>query len=291
MPHDLPALVVAGCGYLGQQVVRLWQSRGGQAWGLVSRPEQARLLQQSLHCPVEAADISSPAELRKLQQQGWFPNDRPTCVVHCASTRGGAVEAYTSVFLHGSQALVEVLQPGQIVFTSSTSVYEQTAGEWVREFPDPAPRSERGKVLCAAEQVILQAGGTVLRLSGIYGPGRSIYVKRVLEKAVPKDANPQRYVNQVHVCDAAEAILAAGTGQLESKAVYNVSDGNPVHLRELYQELASLLQQPLHFVEPAAGARRRGLTNKRVSIQTIEAQGWNPKIPNVEVAASRKLLS
>src|SRR5581483_11105313 len=130
----MPRLLIAGCGYLGQAVADLflddrWEV---EAWTLSA--ETAQML-SSKNYPVHAVDISSAKEV--AARSGQFD-----VVLHCASTRGGDAAAYRRVYLDGARNLSTAFTRARLLFMSSTSVYAQTAGEWVNEESAAEPRAE-----------------------------------------------------------------------------------------------------------------------------------------------------
>jgi nucleoside-diphosphate-sugar epimerase len=130
------------------------------------------------------------------------------------------------------------------------------------------------------------AGGlpvTILRLAGIYGPGRCYWLNQFLAGQARLDENSGRFLNMIHREDVVQAILAvldrpgAAAGR-----VYNVADDGPVTARELFGWLAQQLGRPLppETSGEVAAPRKRALTNKRVSNARLKAElGWQPHYP------------
>src|SRR5207237_624948 len=146
-----------------------------------------------------AVDISNDNQVSA--QTGNFDS-----VIHCASTRGGDADSYRRVYLNGVANLLRRFNGSRILFTSSTSVYAQTKGEVVTEESDAAPTHETGKILRAAEDLVLAQRGLIIRLGGIYGPGRSALLRKFLNSDAALDSENDRFVNQIHRDDAASAI-------------------------------------------------------------------------------------
>ena len=107
--------------------------------------------------------------------------------------------------------------------------------------------------------------GIVLRLAGIYGPGR-LPRRAELASGEPLPIAAGEYVNLIHVEDAAAAVLAA-EAYAQPPRTYLVSDGHPVERRDYFTELARQFGlPPPSFRDPMpgeAGGRRGG--DKRVS--------------------------
>ena len=106
----------------------------------------------------------------------------------------------------------------------------------------------------------------ILRFAGLYGPDR-IVRRSILERGEPIPGDPRKFLNLIHIDDAARrprAALAAG----RAEPLYLVSDDRPVTRLEYYTRMATLLGTPApRFETPAARAvptRRADATNKRV---------------------------
>ena len=120
------------------------------------------------------------------------------------------------------------------LFTSSTAVYAQDSGEWVDENSETAPQRFNGQVMLEAEAVALAAPrGQVLRLGGLYGPGRNRLIRLARER-VACQAEPPRYTNRIHCQDAARAahhLLLRADANEELGVVLGVdSDPAPEHV-------------------------------------------------------------
>ena len=77
-------------------------------------------------------------------------------VIHCASSGGGGTESYRRVYLEGAQESSRGVAARTFLYTSSTSVYAQTGGEWVDEESATDPVHETGRILREAEEVVRQ---------------------------------------------------------------------------------------------------------------------------------------
>jgi nucleoside-diphosphate-sugar epimerase len=155
----------------------------------------------------------------------------------------------------------------RLLFISSTSVYGQTNGEEVDELSPTQPREEAGQALLRAEQFLHDGwpDAVVLRFAAIYGPGRLLRSKAI-QAGEPIVADPDKWLNLIHVEDGADAVLAA-EARAKHSAVYNVCDGHPVRRREFYTRMAEVLAAPPpRFVLPAPDALPPHETaNRRVS--------------------------
>ena len=175
----------------------------------------------------------------------------------------------------GVQHLAEILQPRQLLFTSSTSVYAQTDGSWVTEESAAEPDRETGQILRETEDYVLAQGGTIARLAGIYGPGRSVLLRKFFNGEAVIEADGSRWINQAHRDDIATALRHLVRER--TPGIFNVSDNEPLPQRAIYEWLAARFDRPLPPSGPIDPSRKRGWTNKRVSNQRLRALGWAPR--------------
>lgn len=208
-------------------------------------------------------------------------------IVHCASSssRGGGDReaAYRAIYLEGCRHLLAAFRPEAFIFTSSTSVYAQTDGSEVTEIFPAGPSGATGKILRQTEIEVLASGFTVVRLAGIYGPGRSFLLKKFLEgSAVIDGLEPDtegRWINQIHRDDAASA-LAFLLGKNAGAEVFNVCDSAPMRQRTFYQHMLQRYDQKMPPVSAPDPDRKRGWSDKAVSNAKLRGLGWLPFFPS-----------
>lgn len=270
-----PRPLLIGHGYLGSALAaRLDQS--GFAVTAVSRFAEA-----GSTYPVLSGDVSSRDSLRVIASA--LAAGKPDVIIHCASSSRGGPEAYRSVFVEGLRNLHEVFPGVPVLFTSSSSVYGQVDGSVVTEESETRPDRETSHLLCEAEAIARDAGGIVLRLAGIYGPGRSVHLKKMLEgSATIEEGGVSRFLNQIHRHDAVAAIehlLAGGVENFRGRT-FNLADDIPLTQRECYEGLAAFFHLPLPPTAPPATHRKRAWTHKIVSNAALRATGWRPLYPS-----------
>ncbi len=278
--------LVAGCGFLGLEVARLLTRGNWQVTGVVYSSKSAQALSPEPFV-VRVCDISNRSMVReKLGDLRGLD-----AVVQCVSSGRGGAEQYRRAYLEGTGSLLDVLAPGRVVFTSSTSVYAQVDGSIVTEESETVPQRETGKVLLEAEVLTLNAGGVAARVAGLYGPGRSVLLRKFFDGSAIIEGDGGRTVNQVHRDDAATA-LAMMASQTFPGGICNVVDDKPQRQAEVYEWLARHFDRPI----PARGSvdlnRKRGWTNKRVSNAKLCSLGWVPRYPSFEdaVREDKRLL-
>ncbi len=267
-------VLIVGCGYVGMALGAALARLGHSVTGVRRSPAAAGLMRAAGIEPV-IADVSSPNGLAGLS--GEFDH-----VVHCVAASGGGVEDYRCTYYEGTRCLLErfVSRPPQRwVYTSSTGVYGQTDGSTVTEDSPTPVTTPTAQVLLETEQLLLEVArecgfpAIILRLSGIYGPGRGYWLKQYLSGEARLEGTGERVLNMIHRDDVVNAILSA-LERGQPGRIYNVTDDEPVTQREMFQWLAAFLNRPLPPTAPveAAGARRRGLTSKRISNQRLRVE-------------------
>jgi mutator protein MutT len=265
--------VVAGCGFVGLATARLLHAAGWHVTGCTYSPESAEALSQEPF-PSVACDISSEASVE--QALGAYKG--VDLVLHCASSGKGGADAYRSVYLRGAQVLCGILAPRHLIFTSSTSVYAQVSGEWVSETSLAEPPRETGQILRETEDWVLAHGGAVARLAGIYGPGRSVLLRKFFSGEAVIEGDGRRWINQIHRDDAAGGLLHLANTR--APGLFNLGDSQPTGQRDLYEWLAARFSRALPPEGPVNMDRKRGWTHKQVSNARLRQLGWEPRFPS-----------
>lgn len=265
------AVLVAGCGYVGAAFAERLREAGRRVYGLTrsGRPMPEGVL------PVRA-DLGSVPGLRAA-----IPSD-VTSVVFTAAADGRSEESYRAVYVDGLTNLLDVASGRPIaraLFTSSTAVYGQDDGSWVDEASPAEPARATGAILLEAERALASApmATTSLRLSGIYGPGRTWLVRRVAARDahVATPGAPPIYGNRIHRDDCAGAL--AHLLALDALApVYVGVDEDPAPLSDVHAFVAARLGVTL--TEGPVGEARGG--NKRCRATALHAAGWRPTVPS-----------
>lgn len=254
-----PSLLIAGAGYLGQEIERLAEPN-----------YQVHTLTKSGGNGSMACNLSDDAEVASIA--GLIP--APDYVIHCASSGRGGPDAYRGVFLKGCRSLLDHFPKSRLLFTSSTSVYHQTDGSEVDESSATQPERETSQLLLEAEKIVIAGRGTVARLAGLYGPDRSVVWRKFRADEATIEEDGRRILNQINVHDAARACLFL----LEKKAsgIFNVSDSVPLTQLETYQGLSKILDKPLPITGEKNTSRKRAWTHKKVLNSKLTNLGWQP---------------
>ncbi len=175
-------------------------------------------------------------------------------------------------------------RPKRVFFVSSTSVYGQSSGDWVDETSETLPGSYAGEHVLAGERRVLSSGlpTTVVRFSGIYGPGRT----RLITQVRDGDRRGNGYSNRIHADDAAAVLsylLERDNSDDKLDTLYLATDCEPVMLREVKTWLAEQMALPSEANtcdktrHVPAGDYQRG--NKRCSNAKLLAEGFQYRYP------------
>ena len=193
-----------------------------------------------------------------------------------------SLEAYRRTYLLATQRVFSALErdnvhPARFIMVSSTAVYGDAAGGLVDETTPIDPRTETAQVLAATEDLVLGQAGTpvVLRLAGIYGPGRNHLINQVRDGKA-RTAGRVVWTNRIHRDDAAAAIVHLGTMPQTPEQLYLGVDHEPVDLARVQEFLA----ERLGVAPPPAGeaAVNRG-GDRRLSNARLLASGFGFTFP------------
>jgi nucleoside-diphosphate-sugar epimerase len=272
----MPRLLIAGCGYVGLATAELFRGAG---WEVVGWTKSARASEKSF--VVRAVNIADRGAVEAAAENF-------DAVIDCASSGGGGAESYREVYLEGARNLLAVLRAPRFIFTSSTSVYAQRDGEWVDEESVAEPAHETGKILREAEELVRQSGGTIARLAGIYGPGRSALLRKFLADEARIEGDGSRWLNHAHRDDIAAALLRLATAA--AGGIFNIADDEPIAQSDACAWLAAKLHRPLPPIATEPATRKRGASNKRVSNRKLRSLGWAPRFPNFAAGMERTVL-
>ena len=256
--------LIVGCGYLGRRVAKAWMATGHKVTALTRSTTRAKdWTGEGIH-PV-IGDICEPTTLTTLPAV-----ETVLFAVGYDRTSGRTQQA---VYVDGLKNLLQVLagRTKRFIYISSSSVYGQSAGEWVDETSDCQPVQSGGECCLLAEQLVHSAFPTdpsavsanVLRLSGIYGPGRLLSRVESLRAGEPLSGRGDAWLNLIHVDDAVRAVLACDE-RGQPGQTYLVSDDRPISRAEYYGRLAELANcPPPRFNPESLPSRGSGGLNKR----------------------------
>lgn len=245
------SVVIIGCGDIGRRVAALWRERGTPVIALARRPATAEALAALGITPI-VGDLDAPESLMQL------PTADALVYYFAPPPPRGSIDPRMGAFL---ATLSQGRAPRRIVYISTSGVYGDRRGEWVDETVAPNPQTDRARRRLDAENALRAWGReqgvevVVLRVGGIYGPGR-LPRERLAEGRPVLRETESGYTNRIHADDLAAACLAAAE-RGRAGAVYNVSDGQPGTMTGYFNAVADRLGLPRPPEISMAEARER----------------------------------
>jgi nucleoside-diphosphate-sugar epimerase len=255
---------MVGCGDLGSRIAHGLVGPGAQVYTLTRRDPAVTGTVALL------GDVGDVASLPKLP-------DALDLVVYCLTPAARDEASYQRAYVDGLGNVIACLPAAstvRICFVSSTAVYGAAGGDWVDESSDCDPPAFNGRVLLQAEAIALQGGnGLVLRLGGIYGPGRESLL-RSARAQTPLPNSALDWGNRIHVDDAAAAACHLISGRFSG--IFNIVDDLPAPTAEVVAYLALRMQLPVP-TSAQSGSRAGG---RRVRNAKLHAAGFRLQYPD-----------
>jgi nucleoside-diphosphate-sugar epimerase len=221
-----------------------------------------------------AGDLTDPTLVERL-------GPAFDAVLVTVSSDGREVDLYERAYVTGPTTLLHALDERgdpvrRVLFTSSSAVYGQRGGEWVDEDSPTDPASPTARVLVDAERAHLNGPfpATVVRLTGIYGPGRTRLVDLVRDGRAVVGTSPS-WTNRIHAADAADALVHLLTLDDPPPVVLGTDD-EPADRGDVYRWLADQLGVDGPVVDDARASDRG---SKRCSNALLRGLGWTPVHP------------
>ena len=274
--------LIVGCGYLGLRVAKRWLASGSQVWAATRSSDRANIFKDAGLLPIEM-DVTKASlpELPSVDTVLWSVGfDR------------ASGDSHYDIHVRGLSRFLDAC-PGtpRIVLCSSTGVWGDEDGRVVDESTPPHPTREAGRVLLEAEQLLNDhrlGPGIVLRFAGLYGPGRLPRIDQ-LRAGIPIPADPESWLNLIHIDDAANVIETLAE-RIHARKLYVVSDGTPVQRKMWYEKIALLTNSPPPRFDTEA-PRTRG-ADKRVDARRLWSDlGRSPMHPDSFHAVSELSLN
>ncbi|MBW4486532.1 MAG: SDR family oxidoreductase [Trichocoleus desertorum ATA4-8-CV12] len=296
-------VAIIGCGYVGMATARCWRQAGCTVTATTtSVPRLSELEAIADHAVLaQGNDETSLAEALADQQ------------VVLLSVGARSPSSYEETYLQTAKTLVKVLAQTpsvqQLIYTGSYAVYGDQQGNWVDETSPVKPANRNGEILAETEQVLLNAqlqpfsqesvapensgspqnwgarGATsavkvcVLRLGGIYGPGREL--QRIFGRAAgtTRPGTGAEPSNWIHLDDIVGAIAFAQEHQLQG--IYNLVQEVTLTSRELIEQVCQRYNlAPVNWDESQPSARPY---NAKVSNQKLKSAGYQFIYPELQV--------
>jgi nucleoside-diphosphate-sugar epimerase len=269
-----PTVLIAGCGDVGSRLATQLLAAGWEVHGL--RRDVSRLPEGVIGVAGDLFNKDCPAT---------WPVGAVDYLVYCAAATDHDEAGYRAAYVQGLEHVLEWLNdygqvPNRLLFVSSSSVYGQQDGEWVDEASPTVAAGYSGRVMLEAEQLALESGipASIVRLTGIYGPGREWLLTQV-RRGYRVAVEPPLYANRIHADDAAglmACLLEADRRGVALDDVYIGVDDEPAALADVVNWLRGYLG--VTEWDDDASVRRTG--SKRCTNARVKALGWTPKYPS-----------
>jgi nucleoside-diphosphate-sugar epimerase len=185
-------------------------------------------------------------------------------------------------------AAAEATGVSHVVAQGHASMNGIRQGGWVKTEEDPLEVVEGTKAIKHLEDVVVRAGGAVLRYGGFYGPGANDdQVKLVLKRLFPLVGGGTGYVSWVHVDDAVSATVLAV--EQKARGVFNIVDDEPAPASEWLPYLAECAgakpprRVPAWLARLMAGDMAVGIMTEGRGFSNAKAKrelGWELRYPS-----------
>ncbi|RKE86514.1 SDR family oxidoreductase [Rhizobium sp. AG855] len=284
-------VMIFGAGYSGKAIGQLLRGQGASVAGTTRSAEKGAALEAAGIEPFVFDGSSLTPELEAALKD----------VTHLVQSIAPGADGDPLVRLFGGQGLKSVMPKLEwVCYLSTVGVYGDHQGAWVDETSELKPVSVRSVERVEAEEAWQTLANreaiplAILRLSGIYGPGRNTFMNLAngtARRLVKKD----QVFNRIRVEDiaAATAFLAGP----RTGGVFNVTDDEPSPPQDVVIEAARLMgmdappEQPFETADLTPMARSFYGENKRVSNAKIKALGFNFRYQNYHMSLAELLGS
>ncbi len=262
---------ILGCGYVGQALALYWKQKGHQIAVSTRRLERIASLQQIAD---QVYLLDSPSALSFITQQEAL----------LISVAPDSSSDYDSTYLKTSQFVAQQAIHSSslkhIIYTSSTSVYGDHAGNWVNETTPIMPKYEQAKILYETEQTLLKCSSShlnvcIFRLGEIYGPGREIESRLQRTHAQLFAGTGEAYTNLIHLDDIIRGIDFSLEHHLQG--IFNLCNDFHIPRRLFYDQLCKKEQIPSIQWDPTRMGSHQG--NRRVCNQKLKTMGFTFAYP------------
>jgi len=279
-------VMIFGCGYSGTAIAKAFMADGARVSGTTRSEDKAAALRgQGIDAFVFDGDVLDEKLSEAMRGathlvQSIAPRDNGDALIRLAGDR-----------------LKEMMPKLQwIGYLSTVGVYGNHKGAWVSEDTVCVPVSGRSKERLEAEQAWADTGAAlgipaaIMRLSGIYGPGRNAFVnleRGTARRLIKKD----QVFNRIRVEDIGGSALFLSREKLSG--IYNVTDDLPGPPQDVIVEAARLMgiepppEQAFETAELTPMARSFYGENKRVSNAKLKASGFAFAFPNYPMSLAQ----
>jgi nucleoside-diphosphate-sugar epimerase len=279
-------VMIFGCGYSGTAIAKAFAQDGVRVSGTTRSAEKVTGL--------EGQNIE--AFLFDGETIGGDLKAAMKSVTHLVQSIAPRENGDPLIRLAGDNIKEMMPELEWIGYLSTVGVYGDHEGAWISEETPCIPVSGRSKERLEAEDAWMSVAerlaipAAVLRLSGIYGPGRNAFCnldRGTARRLIKKD----QVFNRIRVEDigaAARFLADRGFG-----SIYNITDDLPGPPQDVIVEAARLMgveppaEQAFETAELSPMARSFYGENKRVSNTKLKAAGFTFSFPNYPMSLAQ----
>jgi nucleoside-diphosphate-sugar epimerase len=251
-------VLLIGCGDLGTAVAVPLQQAGHEVIGVRKSAQSLPLSMRTLQADV--SDFGTLEALSPLQ---------PDILIYCVSANASTDDSYYRDYVLGFRNVLDTQRANSklkhVFFVSSTRVYGHNNAECLDDTSAVSPADFGGQRLLEAEQLLstLKCGGTALRLSGIYGPGRLYLVN--MARDLTRWPAQNHWTNRIHRDDAAAFIAYLVQRVLANDCLqssYIVTDNHPCPIYDVLLWMARRMGMEIEHIIPPEPAGGKRLSNR-----------------------------
>ncbi|XP_020518354.1 uncharacterized protein LOC18426769 isoform X2 [Amborella trichopoda] len=271
------SMFILGMGFVGTCFAHQLKSNGWEVFGTCTNENKKNKLEQmGFNMFTFEADKDGQEALSAIQDMSHLLISIPPVV--------GLGDPVLSLHQDFLRIILRDSKLCWLGYLSSTSVYGDCGGAWVDEESPTKPSKSSALARLAAEKDWLDLGRdlcvcvNILRLGGIYGPGRSAVDTIIKRKSLSNDhrtRESKRYTARVHVADISQAIKASMDLSSSGK-IYNVVDDDPAPREEVFSFAYNLIEQkwPGKFTQAPMGSApfKHLVGEKRVSNNRLKEE-------------------
>lgn len=260
-----PSVLFLGYGDIAQRAAPQLVAAGWQVVGACRTPANKPSI---AGVELVAADNGNQHDLQQLLQRQF------DAIVMTLTPARGSSDPYHQGYVLPCRLLQLLLreQPTpRLLYVSSTGVYGQRDGEWINEQSPTEPGDHGGQMLLQAEQTIASCNAqvSILRCSGIYGPGRSMLLRGI---AAGTATVTPGWSNRIHSEDVAGFIAYLLQHPEQQQPIYLVSDNQPTLQADIIHYYAQQLGVDPSSLKRTEHIGSRG--SKRCDNSLLRASGY-----------------
>ena len=210
-------------------------------------------------------------------------NTKYDVVFYTVAAKSYDHKSYRNAYYQGLKNTIAAIErsghSSHLIFTSSTSLFAESHGGTVNEESPIRTEQFSHQSLWSGEELIKSSGlpCSILRLSGIYGPGRCHLIQQIQNDLARQKRRPF-ISNRIHIEDCASALMHLANLKGQDRELYIGSDHEPTPYNEVLQWLSEKLGKPAPAFEDQA-SQSVHMSNKRCSNHKLLKSGFMFKYP------------